>query len=482
MVLACALLFSCATDNEVISSDEILEETIVAQPVVIVPEIEYIAPGLKDNQLIAAWAEKYQFAQNPSFYGIPLIVDNSAFGAIPDDILARKQAAENLADQNRFLDAWYAYGEDDNEYIIALKIMDLCDTFTDSVMHQIFVLSNLEPDEDLYEYRENPSQSGETLFWDPVSVAENYVTSHCNGVMPHILEMALGCYYHSAILEFGDDWIMPAEDAFELAAEYFKKAIVSGTYNDYALFHCADTFMAAGYIDDALDVIHCLELSEPEYNVNFYLEAQAFMCKGEYQKALPCLARCLLYATTPDDIIAGAELMADAFMYDSRDVSNALVIMNATKPYMGDAYYFRSVFMMLDILMFAKNRYPEAAYDELILSELSEAFAWENSDADYLYALTDYFYNYGYIDFGIQWIESILTEYKDNWNAFGNLNYELAQFYLQQSDYQAALDCFNLAEEYLTKAGIYNPEMSNIPYYQKQCQEQLLSQPKKNKA
>ncbi len=483
MIFVCALLFSCATNSGAADSDE--SESAgrdAVQPVTPAPESGYFALKLADDPVFAEWLSKYTFERSPSFNGIPLISDNAAFDAIPADVKARKEAAEALEDENRFLDAWYSYGEDDNEYIVALKILCLIEDWTDTIMHQAFVLSNLEPGQDLYEYRENMNQTGEKVFWDPVEKAEEYVEQYCDGVMPHIIELALGCYYQDAALTFGDEWIIPLEDTYEISAEYFKKAITAGVYNDYSLFKSVDTFISAGYLSDALAIVHCLEIGEPEYCFHFYQEARTYMIMGEYQKALPCAARGIVYATVPDDVSACAMLMADAFMYDRTDTESALAVMNATKPYMGDMYFMSPVFMTLDILMYAKNRYPGASFDKQIISELNDAFAWECSDSGYLWELTDYFYNYQFIDLGITWIEGILQDYEGDCLAYGNLNFELGQFYLQTADYQKALDCFNAAEESLTEAGAYNAATSNIPYYQEVCNEQLLSQPKKNKA
>lgn len=481
MVLACALLFSCATDNGAESSA--VEITL---PSVSVEQEEtektFIAAALSDDPIIGKWAAKYVFAQNPQFNGIPLITDNAAFADIPADVKARKDAAEALEEQNRFLDAWYAYGEDDNEYIVALKIMCLIDDWTDTIMHQGFLLSNLEPGQDLYEYRESVDQQGEVIFYDPVEQAKKWASEHCNGVMPHILEMALGCYYQSAAMTFEDEWIIPLEDTYELSVEYFKKAITAGVYNDYSLFKAVDAFLAAGYFNEGLELIHCLELGEPDYCFHFYQEARAYMCKGEYQNALPCAARAILCSTIPEDVTEAAQVMADGFMYDSTDVESALAVLETARPYMNEYFFMGPNFMCLDILMFAKNRYPAADYDGKIIRVLNDSFAWEYHDGNYLYELTDYFYNWGYTEFGIEWLEMSCKEYGWDPLASGNLNFELGQFYLQVGDYQGALDCFNLAEKKLTEAGVYDAATSNIPYYQKLCREQLLGTPNKNKA
>lgn len=480
MVLACALLFSCATNSDAASDASGKNPTVInAGPGA--RNDSFIAAALADDPLIGKWAAKYEFAQNPVFNGVPLIVDNGAFLTIPADIKARKEKAEALMDENRFLDAWYAYGDDDNEYIIALKILHVIDVWVDTIQHQVFVLSNLEPDQNVYEYRDSPNQKGETLFFDPAEVAKQYTDKYCDGIMPPILELALGCYYEDAAATFGEDWILPLDDTYELSTDYFTSAICAGVYNNYALDRAVNAFIGAGYFTDALELVHCLELCETDYGYNFYQEARAYMCKGEYQNAIPCAARALVYSTVPEDVSAYAQIMADGFMYDSGDVSSALAVLNAAKPYMDDLYYFSSVFMKLDILMYAKNRYPGGDYGGLIKDTLSDAFAFEYRDANYLYELTDYFYNYDFIDLGIEWIEGILKDYDGDPAAYGNLNFELGQFYLQAQNYERALTCFNTAEENLKEAGLFDPDTSNIPYYQKLCREQLLSNPKKNK-
>ncbi|MBQ0165863.1 MAG: hypothetical protein KBT02_01985 [Treponema sp.] len=482
LILVCALLFSCATD----SGSDIAVENGTPHVIAGGPEAATAgktaasASSLISNPVYAKWVAEYEVAGNPSFFGKPLIVDNAAFADIPADVRTRKEKAEALADQNRFLDAWYAYGEDDSEYIVALKILHAIDCFTDTIMNQMFVFTNLAPDQDLNEYRENPSQKGEKVFWDPVEAAETYVAENCNGVMPHILEMALACYYECSAFEFGDDWFMDMEDTYELSVEYFKKTIVAGVYNDYALYRSIDSFLSAGYISEALEVIHCLELSQPDYSYHYYQEALAYMYMGEYQKAKSCAAKAVLLSQIPTDAAAGAQIFADAFMYDNQDINSALAVIEAAKPYMLDEYYEYNVFKALDIMLYG-NQMGKHSYNEDIIRELTDAFAYEPHDDDYLWSLTDLFYSYECPEIGIRWMVSILPDWKEDNLASGRLNFELGQLYVQVGDWQKALECFTNAEVQLKAAGVYDTATSNIPYYQNVCREQMLSQPQKNK-
>lgn len=478
MILVCALLFSCATDS---SSDSAVN---AGTPVIdgIETGTSLLGHQLEEYSIFTKWAAKYQISHEPVFDGVALIPDNSAFANIPADIKERKDLAESLKDQNRFLDAWKAYGDDDSEYIIALKTMDIVDTYTDTVMYQMFILSNLEPDQDLYEYRENYLQDGETVFWDPVEVIEAFVDENCDGVTPPVLDLALGCYYQSAALYLEDEWIMTVDSAYSISAEHFANAINAGVYNDYSLFKAVDAFMSAGYYDEAIEILHCLEMSDPEYCYHYYREALTYMYKGEYQNAMPAAAYAALLSATDEDVAASTNILANAFMYDSNDAETAIAVLDAGKTLSGDVYYRDTVFLKLDILMYAKYRNSGTDYDETIMQELTEAFSWEPEDDDYLFNLTDFFYSYGLYDIGIDWLTDVLPVWQDKPLSEGNLYFELGQLYMQKENWTDALSAFNNAESCLKEAGVFDMETSNIPYYQKECRERILSQPKKNKA
>lgn len=500
MVLACALLFSCATDSKTVSGNDAAPEDVplVAAEAEVSDFAETetaeksVSAGdekissvlghmLSAVPVYAEWSAKYEPEQEPLFNGIPLFPGHAAFDNLPDDIRARKDTAEELCDQNRFLDAWYAYGEDDNEYIIALKIMHLIDCYTDTIDHQIFILSNLEPDQDLYEYRDNFSQKGEHIFWDPVEVADTYVADCCDGVMPDILKMALGCYFESVAYVFGDEWTIPLENVYELSAEYFTESIAAGAYNDYSLYTSVDSYLSAGYFSNAIAILHCLEQLEPELSYHYYREALAYEYSGDYQKALPAAARAALLSTIPEDLSAAVHLFADAFMYEGRQVENALNAIEAAKPIVLPVYYDDLSFQNLEILLYAAiNGCEGRDYEVCILSELTGAFSAYPEDSNYLWSLTDYFYTYYQIPLGIAWITSVLPEWENEPLSAGNLNFELGQLYIQTDDYQKALDCFNKAEEYLTEAGIYDSVTNTIPYYQNLCRENLLVTEKDN--
>lgn len=491
MILVCALLFSCATDNGTASGNDAVPEE--APIVSSVPEIPASTESAEKNlntgdekissalghmlsavPVYAEWSAKYEPEQNPLFNGIPLIAGHAAFDSIPDDIRARKDSAEELCDQNRFLDAWYAYGEDDNEYIIALKIMHLIDCYTDTIDHQIFVLSNLDPDQDLYEYRDSFSQKGEHIFWDPVEVVDVYVADYCDGVMPHILEMAMGCYFESIAYVFGDEWTIPQEDVYELSVEYFSRSIAAGAYNNYSLYTSVDAFLSAGYFSDAIAILQCLEQLEPEFSYHYYREALAYEYSGNYQKALPAAARAALLSTVPEDLSSAVHVFVDSFMYEGRQVENALDAIEAAKPLVLPVYYDDLSFQSIEILLYAAiNGYEGRNYETFILSALTDAFSVYPEDTGYLYTLTDYFYSYYQIPLGIAWITSILPDWEDNLIASGNLYFELGQLYIQTENYQQALDAFNRCEELLTEAGTFNADSTTVTYYQQFCRENL---------
>lgn len=489
MILVCALLFSCATSDEAASpaadreagiptvASSLSEDTGSASG----KNSAALGRKLSAVPVYAEWAAAYVPELHPVFNGVQLIPDNSAFDSMPADVKARRDKAEDFCNQNRFLDAWYAYGEDDNEYIIALKILHLLDCHTDTIMHQIFVLSNLEPDQNLNEYRNSFSQTGEKIFWDPVEAVDTYTAEKCGGVIPHILELAMGCYFESAAIIFGDEWTVPLEDVYELAVEYFTRAIAAGVYNDYTLYMSVDSFLSAGYYTDALEILHCLELGDPEYGFHYYQEAMAHMCLGDYDKAKAASAKAALFSPEVADLAAAVRVFSDAFMYDGRQTDNALNVIEAAKPLIQQVYYEDTVFQALDIMLFAKiNGFTDRKYDDAIRSEMTAAFAAYSEEADYLWTLTEYFYNYDQIPLGIQWITSVLPDWEDTPIAAGNLYYELGQFYMQFDEYQLALDAMNRCEELLTEAGVFDPERTNVTYYQKYCSEQLLIQSKGN--
>lgn len=492
MILVCALLFSCATGSNAASenTDEPLVIDGVADGGVLAENDDASArtgkkqlPGslLSTVPVYKEWAAKYEFIQQPEFNGIPLISNNSAFDNLPPDIQARKDKAEDFCNQNRFLDAWYAYGPDDNEYIIALKILHMIDCYTDTIMHQIFVLTNLDLDQNLFDYRDSFSQSGEKIFWDPVEVVDTYTKEKCDGVIPHILEMAMGCYFQDAAITFGDEWLVPLEDAYELSVEYFTRAIAAGVYNDYALSVSVDSFLCSGYFTDVLDILHCLELGDSENCYYYYEEAVAYMYGKEYQKSMAAAARAAVLSDNEDKLAASVRVFSDALMYDGRQVEKALAVIDGAKDLILSNYYNDTVFQKLEILLFALvNDFEGRDYKACAFDEMTKAFATYPDDEAYLYELMDYFYGYNILPMGTEWILSILPEWEDRPEAAGGLYFELGQCYLMYDEYQLALDALDKAEEKLTEAGKYDPSISSIPYYKSMCEDQLFVQQKGN--
>ena len=158
--------------------------------------------------------------------------DKDLYASAPKEVRERIAAADKYIADKQYASANGALGLDDNEYII-LKRTDLYTRyFVMSMMHQMFALKNLKPDEDLMELRRQVSYGSQDMdfamtMYNPVEVITSYAEEH--GMSP-VLNLALGHYYFDTLIRYGDNWLEDVNEMVKKANTNFAAAYEAGVF------------------------------------------------------------------------------------------------------------------------------------------------------------------------------------------------------------------------------------------------------------
>jgi tetratricopeptide (TPR) repeat protein len=150
------------------------------------------------------------------------VIFNTAFSQNEELVILN---CNKLISEKKYESAYKVLEEFDkknlNIKIAILKSNILLKYFTSSIMHEIFSLVDIKPNEDISMYR---GENGTfTMFnFSPKVVLNDLKKKHPNSCE---IYNALGEYYYEVNLKYGDNWIEPEETLLKKINENFKKAI-----------------------------------------------------------------------------------------------------------------------------------------------------------------------------------------------------------------------------------------------------------------
>jgi len=221
-----------------------------------------------------------------------------------------------------------------NSSVIVAKQVDiLINYFVTSIMHTMFALKDLEPDEDLDELRQSSGNFDMVLF-DPPKVIEPLLKNNPND---GILTKALGDYYYDAQNRYGDDWLIPVEESLKKAYENYKISINSG-YEDFLSYGNAAHYLLTIQENEKAKkyLLKSLELKADYANTHNNL-AYAYIQLGETEKALN-------EAVTAADLYNDMKYKYDAYImagrlsFDLGGMDNAILFFKKAKAIFKDSY------------------------------------------------------------------------------------------------------------------------------------------------
>ena len=194
------------------------------------------------------------------------------------------QIAEQLIESRQYHSAFELLNSSTNNssVIVAKQVDILINYFVTSIMHTMFALKDLEPGEDLDELRQSSGEFDMVLF-DPPKVIEPLLKNNPND---GILTKALGDYYYDAQNRYGDDWLIPVEEALKKAYENYEISINSG-YEDFLSYGNAAHYLLTIQENEkaARYLIRSIELNKDYANTHYNL-AYAYIQLGKINKAV----------------------------------------------------------------------------------------------------------------------------------------------------------------------------------------------------
>ncbi|MFI5159235.1 MAG: tetratricopeptide repeat protein [Sphingobacteriales bacterium] len=353
-----------------------------------------------------------------------LIVNSlSSFGQAGDPIKRSDELVANKKYDSAFRLLEKADPQNNNADIVLAKENIVLGYFVTSIMHQMFALKDLEPSEDIMNYRGKAGSYNMHVFRAD-SILTRLIKTQPNN---YKLYNGLGNYYYEVFLHYNANWIQSAETLFQLIEENYNKSIaLQGA--DYMVYYqlgyineLQKKYMKAiGYFSKSIEL-------NSNYADAYYNLAYAYLYQDDRANALK-------YATKSIDLYIDKSYKADAARMtgeiygELNDSKNALYYYELSDKIESQNYY--TLKALLTIYVNTKDEkkkttlnafYSLAPGNPTIYNDLTTIFSATPKEL-------------------INFYQSKLASYENDKKVYGSLNFYLAQLYIP-NEKQKAKDC-----------------------------------------
>lgn len=336
----------------------------------------------------------------------------------------------------------------EDEYIIAKKIEVCTNYFSQSIMHQMFCLSDLEEGQTLYDVRTGDG-SFNMIMTDPVEMVEEYVSE--KGEKP-ILNYALGIYYSSVLNCYGSNWLITTDEIIQNMINYYQKALDQKCYTSYSLSELAVSYIRSGDYDKGNQIYERKKALKEKFTFeDTYNYGYVCFLKQDYEKALPLLLQSVKdYSDNPDYLFDAYYVLSALYINTSKYEDCEKVLQNCISIYENDYRIYNR-----QIILYAIQKDKSKI---LTASQKLFSMAPQNPSAPQM-IMQNYF------DYGVQeWLIEFFTEtelmYKDDLKATQNLYFHHAASLNYLDRKEEAKEMAQIAKKYFIQDNSLTDQIS----------------------
>lgn len=381
--------------------------------------------------------------------------ENKLFNNASEEVMERINKAQDLINNKQYASANAALGEDDNEYIIYKRSEIYTKYFVQSLMHQMFIVLNLQKNDDLNELRRNYEGSAALSMYDVEAAVESYRKK--NGKNP-VLNLTLGNFYYDVSNRYGDQWLKGYDELCKLAKENLQTAYKAGYYDGWSLFALGDfAIRDKNWVEAEKYFTMQLEF-EPENASSWYNIALSRMYLGRYAEASEPAKMAIKYELDTGYLIDEYGILADSYSY-SGDIKTAEKVLLEAKKKINSS---TEISFKLAELYLGKNEYSKAEKELIAAAKVEGTLITRAVD---MVAQTQNFEN----------LKSLCLKavklHTDDDAYTGFVEYILAQSYLILGDYKKSLTEIEKARKFFDKAGMLEDFAETLDDMERICNE-----------
>ena len=227
------------------------------------------------------------------------------------------------------------------------------DYFVTSIMHNLFALTDLEPDQDILDIRGSEGNYSMYAF-SPDTILTALIREYPDDYRLH---KTLGYYFHEVHLKYPQNWLLPDSVVVKKFRDYYTQAYEHGIYDYWSLYGIGYACLIGNDLEEAIPFLEKSAELKDDYPSSHYNLAYAYLYTDQREKAIASAQKAMdLYDYPPYKADAARMI---AVVYDEQEeYEKALEYYYLSDEIMPDDYYTLHPILDLEIQL-NKETYPE---------------------------------------------------------------------------------------------------------------------------
>jgi tetratricopeptide (TPR) repeat protein len=355
------------------------------------------------------------------------------------------EKARKLIEERKYETAYKLLNEADpdnqNPDFVMEKSDLLLHYFTKSIMHRLFGLKDLDPNEDLMELRSGQGNFSMVMF-DPDSVLNNLIIKYPDNYQ---LRKSLGNYYHEIHLKYPNGWFEPDSIVVHKFKENYILSYEKGVYDYWTLYGIGYACLIEKDYKNSIPYFEkSIELKN-DYPSSYYNLGYAYLFTDQQEKGIISTKKALDLYQSPD-YKADAARMIGAMYTELKQNDKALEYYYQADIIQPHDYYTLRPILEIETLLIIenyKNRTKEffllAPGNPTIYQDLMKIY-WDNKKQDEL----------------IMFLENQKSDFRKDNKVLGNIYFYMALIQYDKEDYTNSKLNFEKSREIFKK--VYQPD------------------------
>jgi tetratricopeptide (TPR) repeat protein len=355
------------------------------------------------------------------------------------------EKAEKLIENKKYESAYHVLNESDpnNEKpeIVIAKTNLFLYYFVSSMMHQMFALKDLEPNEEVLDVRGTEGAFSMFLF-SPDSILlgliEKYPTNY-------ELMKELGFYYHEVHLKYNGRWLIPDSVLVDKFKTYYLKAYENNVFDYWSAYGIGYAYLMSQDYKSSIPFFEkSIELKN-DYPSSHYNHAFACLYTDQREKAIKSAKKAMDLYDYPDYKADAARMIAVVYK-ELDDTVNAIDFYRQAAMIKPGDYYTLKPLLELEVAQHT-NTYGERTKEFFLLAPGNPTIYQD---------LMDIYWNYNMVDELLGFLSHQQANYIDDNKVKGNLYFYTAVIQYDKEDVENANLNFGKAREQFMK--VFDPD------------------------